>query len=195
MIKYCVGMKVNLFLKIEPRFIIIATTRPYTQGIKNTKNGGLPCKHFYLEKIFNILFLIIVLTNYEYYYNVSTDQIIRETILNYGLKVYAPYIAFSMSIKYFSYLHFLQYFIYRYIMSDYFPTVEPMDIEGEAACAVGPQLVTAEGEQGAGVKVKRTSSHLEADNLLSSDNGEPTDNQEQVKASAHRLDLTERGFP
>ena len=99
------------------------------------------------------------------------------------------------SMKYYSYLHFLQYFIYRYIMSDYFPTVEPMDIEGEAACAVGPQLVTAEGEQGAGVKVKRTSSHLEADNLLSSDNGEPTDNQEQVKASAHRLDLTERGFP
>ena len=70
-----------------------------------------------------------------------------------------------------------------------------MDIEGEAACAVGPQLVTAEGEKGASVGVKRTSSHLEADNLLSSDNGEPTDDQEQVKASAHSLDLTERGFP
>ena len=70
-------------------------------------------------------------------------------------------------------------------MSDYFPTVEPMDIEGEAVCAVGPQLVTAEGEQIAGIDVKRTSSHLEADNLLTLDNGEPTDDQEQVKASAH----------
>ena len=36
-----------------------------------------------------------------------------------------------------------------------------------------------------GVDVKRTSSHLEADNLLASDKGEPTDNQEQVTASAH----------
>ena len=36
-----------------------------------------------------------------------------------------------------------------------------------------------------GVDVKRTSSHLETDNLLSSDNGEPTDNQEQIKASTH----------
>ena len=62
-------------------------------------------------------------------------------------------------------------------MSDYFSTVEPMDIEGEAACAAGPQLVTAKGEQRAGVDVKRTSSHHEADNLLSSDNGEPTDDQ------------------
>ena len=179
MIKYCgsLNVNVNIFPKIEPRFIIIATPRPYTQGIKNTKNGGLPCKHFDLEKIFNILFSIMGLTNYEYNYNVSMDQIIRKTILNYGLKVYAPYIAFSMPIKYFSYLHFLQYFIYRYIMFDYFPTAEPMDIEGEAACAIGPQLVTAEGEQGAGVDVKRTSSHLEDNNLLSSDNGEPTDDQ------------------
>ena len=167
-------MNVNLFPKIEPRFIVIATAWPYTQGIKNTKNGRLPCKHFYLEKIFNILFSIIGLTNYEYNYNVSMNQIILKTILNYGLKMYAPYIAFSMPIKYFSYLHFFQYFIYRYIMSDYFPRV---DIEGEAACAVGPQLVTAEGEQGAGVDVKRTSSHLEDNNLLSSDNGEPTDDQ------------------
>ena len=104
-------MSVNIFPKIRPRFIIIATAWPYTQGIKNTKNGGLPCKQFSLEKILNILYSIIVLTNYEYNYNFSTDQIIRKTILNYGLKVYVPYIAFIMSIKYFSYLHFLQYFI------------------------------------------------------------------------------------
>ena len=65
-------------------------------------------------------------------------------------------------------------------MSDYFSSVEPMDIEGEASCAVGLQLVTAEGEKGAGVDVKRTSSHPEADNLLDSDEGEPTDNQEKL---------------
>ena len=70
-------------------------------------------------------------------------------------------------------------------MSDYFSAVEPMDIEGEAVCAICPQLVTAEGEKGAGVDVKRTSSHLEANNLLTLDNGEPTDDQEQVTASAH----------
>ena len=102
MIKYCGSLKVNIFTNITSRFINIATARPYTQGIKNTKNGGLPCKHFYLEKIFNVLFSIIVLTNYEYNYNVSTDQIIRKTILNYGLKVYAPYFAFSMSITFLS---------------------------------------------------------------------------------------------
>ena len=97
-------MNVNIFPKIEPRFIIIATAGPYTQGIKNSKNGGLPCKHFYLENIFNILFSIFVLTYNEFKNNVSTDQIIRKTILNYVLKVYAPYIAFRMSIKYFSFL-------------------------------------------------------------------------------------------
>ena len=70
-------------------------------------------------------------------------------------------------------------------MSDFFSATEPMDIEGEAVCAVGPQLVTAEGEKGAGVEVK--TSHLEADNLLTSDNREPTDDQEQVKASAHEV--------
>ena len=52
-----------------------------------------------------------------------------------------------------------------------------MDIKGEAACAVGPQLVTGEGEQGAGVDVKRIFSHLEANILLLSDDGEPTDDQ------------------
>ena len=63
-------------------------------------------------------------------------------------------------------------------MSDYFLS-EPMDIEGEAVCAVGPQLVTAEGEPGAGVDVKRSFSNLEADTLPLSDKGEPTDDQEQ----------------
>ena len=50
-------------------------------------------------------------------------------------------------------------------MSDYFSKIEPMDIEGEAVCAVGSQSVMAEGEK-AGDKVKRTSSHPEADNLI-----------------------------
>ena len=63
-------------------------------------------------------------------------------------------------------------------MSDYF-SVKSMDIEGEAVCAIGPQLVTVEGEKGAGIDVKRNSSHLEANNLLTLDNREPTDDQEQ----------------
>ena len=66
-----------------------------------------------------------------------------------------------------------------------FFSVEPMDIEGEAACAVGPQLVTEEGEKGGGIVFKRTSSHLEANNLLAMDEGKPTDDQEQVTASDH----------
>ena len=78
----------------------------------------------------------------------------------------------------------LLYFISRSIKSDYF-SVEPLDIEGDAACAVSPQLVTAEGEKGEGVDVKRTSSHLEANNLLAMDEEKPTDNQEQVTVSAH----------
>ena len=67
-----------------------------------------------------------------------------------------------------------------------YETSEPMDIEGEAVCAVGPQMVTAEGEKGAGVEVKRSFSNLEADILLLLDDGEPTDDQEQVVASAHK---------
>ena len=47
----------------------------------------------------------------------------------------------------------INYFISRSIMSDFFTShAEPMDIEGEAVCAVGPQVVTAGGEQGAGVE-------------------------------------------
>ena len=48
-----------------------------------------------------------------------------------------------------------------------------MDIEGEAECAV-VQPVTAEGEKGEGVDVKRTSIHPEVDNLLDLDEGELT---------------------
>ena len=78
-----------------------------------------------------------------------------------------------------------KYFIYRSNMSDYFQYSEPMDIEGEAVCAVGPQLITAEGEPGAGVDVNRSFSEKEADTLLLSEEGEPTDDQEQVIASTH----------
>ena len=112
---------------------------------------------------------IIDVSNYKF----ATDQIIRKTILNCVLKIHAPYIAFSMPIKYLSYLHFLHYFIYRSNMSDYYQTSEPMDIEGEAVCAVSPQLVIAEGEQGAGIDDKRIFSHLEAYTLLLSDDREP----------------------
>ena len=58
-----------------------------------------------------------------------------------------------------------------------------MDIEGEAASAIRLHLVIAEGEKGAGVDVKRNSSHLEADNLLAFDEREPMDDQEQVRGS------------
>ena len=75
-------MNINIFPKIESRFIIIATARLYTQGIKNSKNGGPPCKHFSFENIFNILFSNIVKPKDGYNYKVATDQIIRKTILN-----------------------------------------------------------------------------------------------------------------
>ena len=106
-----------------------------------------------------------------------------------------------MPIKNLSYLCFIQYFIYRNNVSDYYVS-EPMDIEGEAVCAVGPQLVTAEGEQGAGVDDKRIFSHLEADFLLLSDDGEPMDDQEQFfmrpmssQCRNFQLTPTEHGFP
>ena len=82
-----------------------------------------------------------------------------------------------------------------------------MDIEGEAECAVAFQEVTAEGEQGPGVEVNGSLVEKQADSLLLSDEGEPTDEQEQVIAEAQWvqvgwglretsrcLDRTERGF-
>ena len=60
-----------------------------------------------------------------------------------------------------------------------------MDIEGEAECAVAFQGVTAEGEQGPGVEVNGSLVEKQADSLLLSDEGEPTDEQEQVIAEAH----------
>ena len=81
------------------------------------------------------------------------------------------------------YLCSLLYFISSSIMSDYVSTVEPMDIKEEAVCAVVIQPVTAEGEKGAGVDIKRTYSHLEANNLLDLDKGELTNDLEKVIAS------------
>ena len=52
------------------------------------------------------------------------------------------------------------YLISRSIMPDYFP-FKPMDIEGEAECAIVIQTVTAEGEKGVGIDLKRTSIHPE----------------------------------
>ena len=104
-----------------------------------------------MENIFNISLWIVFLIIDESNYKVATDQIIRKTSLKYVLKVYTPNIAFIMPSNHLSYLCFIQYFISRINMSDL--TSEPMDIEGEAVCAVGPQLVTAEGEQGAGIDI------------------------------------------
>ena len=68
----------------------------------------------------------------------------------------------------------INYFISRSIMSDFFYNKsEPMDIEGEAECAVGCQGVTAEGEQGPGVEVNGSLVEKQADSLLLSDEGEP----------------------
>ena len=102
MSKYCCSLNVNICPKVDPWFINIATARPYTQEIKNSKKGRLPCKLFSFENIFNILTSIIFSTINEYNYNVSTDQIIRKPI--YGFKVYAPEIAFSMLINFLSFL-------------------------------------------------------------------------------------------
>ena len=82
------------------------------------------------------------------------------------------------------YLCSLLLFIYRSFMSDFFASPEPMDIEGEAVGTMEIQLVTAKGEKGVGVDVKRTSSNPEADNLLDSDKGELKDNPKKVIASA-----------
>ena len=120
MIKYLSSRNVNIFTKIKSGFIIIATVRPYTQEIKNSKNGRLPCKHIYFEKNFNILFLILILINDEYNYNVGTEQIIRKTILKYVLKVYAPNIAFIMPSNHLSYLCFIQYFIQHFYLENIF---------------------------------------------------------------------------
>ena len=144
MINYRGSMNVNIFPDSEYRLIIIATVRLYTKESKNPNNVGLHCKHFYSDNISNTLFSILV----EYNYNGATDQTIRKIILNL---VY--YNAVIMPIKHVSYLisvlfvfYPIFYFIYRFIMSDnfqlsYFPiliTLEPMDIEGEVACAVCP---------------------------------------------------------
>ena len=82
-----------------------------------------------------------------------------------------------------------------------------MDIEGEAECAAAFQGVTAGGEQGPAVDENVSLVEKQADSLLLSDEGEPTDEQEQVIAEAQWvqvgwglretsrcLDRTERGF-
>ena len=75
----------------------------------------------------------------------------------------------------------INYFISRSIMSGFFYIKsEPMDIEGEAECAVGCQGVTAEGEQGPGVEVNASTIEKEADSSCS--------------LTRENLDRTERGF-
>ena len=102
----------------------------------------------------------------------------------------------------------INYFISRSIMSDFFNNKsEPMDIEGEAECAAAFQGVTVGGEQGPAVDENVSLVEKQADSLLLSDEGEPTDEQEQVIAEAQWvqvgwglretsrcLDRTERGF-
>ena len=81
MSKYCCNPIGNIRPKFEPQFIIIATSQvqPYTQEMKNTKNGGLSGKLSY-KFIFDILNLNPYLTNNEVICNFITDQIIRKLI-------------------------------------------------------------------------------------------------------------------
>ena len=70
-------------------------------------------------------------------------------------------------------------------MSDFFKySAEPMDIEGEAVCAAVIQGVTARGEQGPAVD-ENVGFGNQSDSPLLSDEGEPTDDQDQVIADAH----------
>ena len=64
-----------------------------------------------------------------------------------------------------------------------------MDIEGEAECAAAFQGVTAGGEQGPAVDENVSLVEKQADSLLLSDEGEPTDEQEQVIAEAQGYKL------
>ena len=76
------------------------------------------------------------------------------------------------------------YYISRKTMSDFFKSrAEPMDIEGEAECAAVIQGVTARGEQGPAVD-ENVGLGNQSDSPLLSDEGEPTDGQEQVIADA-----------
>ena len=60
-----------------------------------------------------------------------------------------------------------------------------MEVEVEAGCAEGIQLVKAEGEQGVGGDVKGNSVHLEEDSILDLDEGELSNELDQVIASSH----------
>ena len=95
MFKFFGSMNVNIFLKSESRFMNIATVRPYTQEIKNSKNGGLPCKQFYLENNFNISLRKGILINDMSNYKFATDQIIRITSLKLNFSL--------LKIKWFSF--------------------------------------------------------------------------------------------
>ena len=75
-----------------------------------------------------------------------------------------------------------------------------MDIEGEAECAAVIQGVTARGEQGPAVD-ENVGLGNQSDSPLLSDEGEPTDDQDQrlqvgwgLRETSCCLDLTGRGL-
>ena len=162
------------------RFMKIAINSPYTQYSKNFKNGGLLCKHIYFENNFYNLFSIHFLQNDDYNCIVSTHKIIHIMSNNLPFNLYVikyfiyRFVLINISMWYFlsitdvsssafsmvssafnmagsAFSMPIKYFIYRSIMSDFFES-EPMDIEGEAVCAIRPQVVMAEGEPGAGLE-------------------------------------------
>ena len=113
------------------------------QYYKHCKNGEL----FWKLTIFEIFFgTTYVLVNISI--NIAQRGTTYQLLLCPAMRLVCLTVRLMPAVyfKYLSYLCFIHYFIYRFIMSDnfqlsYFPifiTLEPMDIEGEVACAVCP---------------------------------------------------------
>ena len=73
-------MDVNIRPKVEPRFIIIATARPYTQEIKNSKNGA-PDMAFNVSINFLSYFQEIYFYMCSLYYFISRPKITSDYLL------------------------------------------------------------------------------------------------------------------
>ena len=101
------------------------------QYYKHFKNGEL----FWKLTNFEIIFYNLCSSNFLHHhssmrYNLSTFNVSRNAVSMFNCALNAISVFYTT----------IKYFIYRSNMSDYFQNQsEPMDIEGEAVCAVGPQ--------------------------------------------------------
>ena len=146
MIKLVSVCNENTFTKLSYKRMKTATVCPYTQHYKHFNNGRL----FYKQTYFEIIFYKLCSSNFLHNHNSLWYNLPTFNVSCNAVSMFNCALNLAISVLYIT----LKYFIYRSNMSDYFQNQsEPMDIEGEAVCAVGPQLVTAGGEQGAGVKV------------------------------------------